>query len=100
VVVHIGSNGAFSEEQFEEMMEVLADVRRVAFVNVKVPRPWEQPNNGMLAEEVQQYPNTVLVDWYAASAGRPELFVSDGIHLQYEGQRVYTELISAHLQAP
>jgi peptidoglycan/LPS O-acetylase OafA/YrhL len=100
VVVHIGSNGAFSEEQFEEMMEVLADVRRVAFVNVKVPRPWEQPNNGMLAEEVQQYPNTVLVDWYAASAGRPELFVSDGIHLQYEGQRVYTELISAHLKAP
>ncbi len=32
VVVHIGSNGAFSEEQFEEMMEVLADVHRVAFV--------------------------------------------------------------------
>ena len=99
VVVHIGSNGAFSEEQFEEMMSVLADVRRVAFVNVKVPRPWEQPNNSMLAEEVQQYPNTVLVDWHAASAGRPELFVNDGIHLQYEGQRVYSELISAHLQA-
>ena len=100
VVVHIGSNGAFSEEQFEEMMEVLADVHRVAFVNVKVPRAWEQPNNSLLAEEVQQYPNTVLVDWYAASARRPELFVNDGIHLRYEGQRVYTELISAHLQAP
>jgi hypothetical protein len=79
------------------MMEVLADVRLVAFVNVKAPRPWEQPNNSMLAEEVQQYPNIVLVDWYAASAGRPELFVNDGIHLQYDGQRVYTELISAHL---
>src|SRR5918993_1351844 len=35
VVVHIGSNGAFSEEQFEEMMEVLAAVHRVVFVNVK-----------------------------------------------------------------
>jgi hypothetical protein len=63
VVVHIGSNGAFSEEQFEEMTEV-------------------------------------LVDGYAASARRPELFVNDGIHLRYEGQRVYTELIPAHLQAP
>jgi lysophospholipase L1-like esterase len=100
VVVHIGSNGAFSEEQFEDMMEVLADVRQVAFVNVKVPRPWEQPNNAVLAEGVQQYPNAVLIDWNAASTGRPELFVNDGIHLQHEGQRVYTDLISAHLEAP
>ena len=53
VVVHIGSNGAFSEEQFKEMMEVLADVHRVVFVNVKVPRPWEQPNNAVLADGVQ-----------------------------------------------
>jgi lysophospholipase L1-like esterase len=96
----IGSNGAFSEEQFEEMMVVLTDVRRVVFVNVKVPRPWEQPNNAVLADGVQQYPNAVLVDWYAASVGRPELFVNDGIHLQHEGQRVYTELISANLEAP
>jgi hypothetical protein len=80
-------------------MEVLADVGRVVFVNVKVLRPWEQPNNAMLAEVVQRYPNAVLVDWYAASVGRPEPFVNDGgIHLQHEGQRVYTELISAHLE--
>jgi hypothetical protein len=99
VVVHTGSNGAFSEEQFDELMEVLADVRRVVFVNVKVPRPWEQSNNARLAEGVLLYPNAVLVDWYAASVGHPELFVNDGIHLQYEGQRVYTDLISTHLEA-
>lgn len=39
VVVHIGSNGAFSEEQFEEMMSVLADVRRVAFINIRFRVP-------------------------------------------------------------
>ena len=100
VVVHIGSNGAFSEEQFEEMMEVLADVHRVVFMNVKVPRPWEQPNNAVLADGVQQYSNATLVDWYAASVGRPELFVKDGIHLQHEGQRVYTDLIAEYLEAP
>ena len=32
---------------------VLADVHRVVFVNVKVPRPWEQPNNAVLADGVQ-----------------------------------------------
>src|SRR5918995_5708495 len=100
VVVHIGSNGAFSEEQFGEMMEVLAAVHRVVFVNVKVPRPWEQPNNAVLADGIQQYSNVVLVDWYVASVGRPELFVKDGIHLQHEGQRVYTDLIAEYLEAP
>jgi peptidoglycan/LPS O-acetylase OafA/YrhL/lysophospholipase L1-like esterase len=100
VIVHIGSNGAFSEEQFEEMMEVLADVHRVMFVNVKVPRPWEQPNNAVLADGVKQYSNAVLVDWYVASVGRPELLVKDGIHLQHEGQRVYTDLIAAYLEPP
>jgi peptidoglycan/LPS O-acetylase OafA/YrhL/lysophospholipase L1-like esterase len=100
VVIHIGSNGTLNAEQFDEMMRMLKDVRRVALVNVKVPRPWEQPNNEVLADGVRRYPNTVLVDWHTASVDRPELFVEDGIHLQTEGQRVYADLIAAHLNAP
>jgi len=97
VVIHIGSNGVFNEEQFDETMQMLKDARKVVVVNVKAPRPWEQPNNEMLAEGVQRYPNAVLVDWHAASAGRPELFVEDGIHLQPEGQRLYADMIAAQL---
>ena len=100
VVVHIGSNGPLGEDQFDEMMRPLKDARRVVFVNLKVPRPWEQRNNDMLAEGVQRYPNAVLMDWHAATADRPELFVEDGIHLQREGQRIYADLIAAHLEAP
>ncbi|MDQ3285849.1 MAG: acyltransferase, partial [Actinomycetota bacterium] len=74
VVVHTGNNGSFTAEQFDEIMRVLADVPRVVFVNVKVPRPWEQRNNEVIAEGVQRYPNTMLADWHAASADRPELF--------------------------
>jgi len=100
VVVHIGTNGAFSSEQFDEMMRVLADTRKVVFVNVKVPRTWEQPNNDVLADGARRYPNVVLVDWHVASAGRPELFAEDGHHLQPEGQRIYADLVAAHLEAP
>ena len=46
------------------------------------------------------YSPATLVDWYVASVGRPELFVKDGIHLQHEGQRVYTDLIAECLEAP
>jgi hypothetical protein len=100
VVVHIGNNGTFSAEQFDEMMRVLAGVRKVVFVNVKVPRLWERSNNDVLADGVRRYPNAVLVDWHATSADRPELFVEDGYHLQSEGQQVYADLIAAHLKAP
>ncbi len=101
VIVHTGDNGPFTTEQFDEMMRVLADVPRVVVVNVKVPRPWEQRNNDVIAEGVRRYPkNAVLADWHAASVDHPELFVDDGIHPQPEGQRVYADLIAARLEAP
>jgi lysophospholipase L1-like esterase len=100
VVVHIGNNGIFTAEQFDEMMGVLACARRIVFVNVNVPRAWVLPNNEVLAEGVQRYPNAVLVDWYSASIDHPEYFVEDGVHLQVEGQRVYADLIAEQTRAP
>jgi lysophospholipase L1-like esterase len=100
VVVHTGNNGNFTTEQFDAIMRTVADVPRVLFVNLKAPRPWEQRNNDVIAEGVQRYPNAVLADWHATGADRPELFVDDGIHPQPEGQRIYADLIAAHLEAP
>jgi hypothetical protein len=100
VVVHIGNNGIFTAEQFDEMMGVLAGARRIVFVNVNVPRAWVLPNNEVLAEGVQRYPNAVLADWYSASIDHPEYFVEDGVHLQVEGQRVYADLIAEQTRAP
>ncbi|HEY0737692.1 MAG TPA: hypothetical protein VGD69_22430, partial [Herpetosiphonaceae bacterium] len=94
VVVHIGNNGPITGEQFDQLMQALAGVSRVVIVNVKVPRFWEGPNNGVLAEGVKRYPNAALVDWYGASGSRPELFWDDGIHLRPEGAAVYAELVA------
>jgi peptidoglycan/LPS O-acetylase OafA/YrhL len=53
VLVHVGNNGTFTTEQFDEMMSVLSGVREVVFVNVNVPRPWERPDNAVLAAGVR-----------------------------------------------
>ncbi len=100
VVVHLGNNGIFTEEQFDDIMRTLSGVDRVVFVNVKDPRVWERPNNQVISEGVQRYPNAVLVDWYSATVNRPELFYGDGFHLRPGGQRAYKDLISANLAAP
>jgi hypothetical protein len=104
VVVHIGNNGPLTAEQFDEMMGVLGDVRKVFVVNLTVPPdvadPVAVPNNAVLAEGVRRYPNrAVLVDWYSASAGHPEYFW-DGIHLTPQGARAYADLISSHVGEP
>jgi hypothetical protein len=97
VIVHLGNNGPFRAEQIDEMMSLLAGVRLVVFVNVKVPRRWEAPNNVTLAQKVQQYPNVALVDWYGATVNRPDLFYEDGVHLRPEGAKTYAALIAAVL---
>ena len=96
VVVHIGNNGVFTDEEFDEMMRVLSGARKVLVVNTTVPETYSwAPNNEVLAAGVQRYPEkAVLVDWHAASAGHPEYFW-DGLHLTPEGAKVYADLISA-----
>jgi uncharacterized protein YceK len=103
VVVHLGNNGPFTAEGFDELMGVLKDVRKVLVVNLTIPPDVEEdpvivPNNAMLAEGVQRYLNkAVLVDWYSAGAGHPE-YVWDGIHLTPEGAEAYASLIASYLE--
>ena len=100
VVLHTGTNGVFTRRQFDEIMGLLADTPKVVFVTVKVPRAWEGANNFMLANAVNQYPNAVLVDWRAASAGQWGYFAYDGFHLQTAGARAYAQLVAAAVQLP
>ncbi len=98
IVVHLGNNGGFSREQFDELMEVLAGTRRVVFLNLKVPRRWQEPNNAVIAEGVLRYPAAVLVDWHKAGVEHPGYFWEDGIHLRQEGADAYAGLVAAAVQ--
>ena len=97
VILHLGANGFISAGMFDQIMAELADAREVLVLNVKVPRPWETPNNRMLAEAVRRYPKAVLVDWHAASENHPEIFWKDGHHLRLKGAAVYADLIAQAL---
>jgi peptidoglycan/LPS O-acetylase OafA/YrhL len=97
VIVHLGNNGTFTRQEFEQIMRILSGVDRVVFVNVKVPRSWEGPNNEVISEGVNRHSNAVLVDWHSASMNHPEYFYSDGYHLRPEAQKVYADLISSYL---
>ena len=97
VILQLGNNGPVTGSQFDEIMDVLRDVPRVVVINVKVPRPWEGPNNAMMAEGVRGWPNTVLVDWHRHGAANPQLFGDDGTHMGPSGVSVFVEMILAKL---
>ena len=96
VILHIGNNGAISKAHFSDIMEVLGD-RTVLFVNLRVPRDWQDWNNSVLREGVAKHRNAYLVDWHSASATKPGIFYPDGYHLNPEGATFYAETVAAHL---
>ena len=95
LVVDLGTNGTVSAAQFDAMVRAAAGTRRIAVVTVRVPRPWETEVNGVLRAGVSRSRGTVLVDWYAASAGHPEWFAPDGYHLEPAGARALASLVAA-----
>ena len=85
VVVGLGTNGPITTAQFDAIMSVLAGASRVVFVNVVVDRPWQDPNNAVLAAGVRRYPNAVLADWYTLATQNPGWLYSTGTHLPIGG---------------
>lgn len=97
VILQLGNNGPVTAGQFDEIMAVLAGAQRVVVINVKVPRPWEAPNNEMMAAGVKRWPNAVLMDWQKHGKAHPELFGDDGTHMGPTGVKVFVELVLALL---
>ncbi|MFB3167322.1 acyltransferase family protein [Neobacillus sp. 179-C4.2 HS] len=94
VIIQLGTNGPFVKTDLQNLINSLEN-KKVYLVNCRVPRVWESTVNGALEEVVTSTPNTVLVDWYSTSAGHPEFFANDGVHLTRVGGETYANMIAA-----
>jgi peptidoglycan/LPS O-acetylase OafA/YrhL len=98
VVVHLGTNGPFSQETLDETMAVLADVPIVLMVTSKAERGWVAGNNDKVRALPAAYPNVTVLDWEVLAGACPgDCFYDDGIHLNQFGQTYYTGLVGATL---
>ncbi|NPA93021.1 MAG: acyltransferase family protein [Chloroflexi bacterium] len=95
-VVHLGTNGSFSDATFDAVMtEFLAHgVERVYFVNVRSPIRWAPLANRQLASGVARWPEqAVLLDWEAYATPHRDWFYDDFAHPTPEGARAYVKFI-------
>jgi peptidoglycan/LPS O-acetylase OafA/YrhL len=96
VVLHLGTNGPMTPGQIDHLMRVLGN-RRVLFLTIKVPRPWEGIVNQRVLDAAKRWPNITVVDWIAFSAPHPEWFEKDGTHLNEIGRIAYAQFVRDHL---
>jgi hypothetical protein len=85
VIVALSTNGPITDADFDSMMSVLQGASRVVFVNTHVDRPWQDPNNAVLARGATRFPHVAVVDWATLAAKNPQWFAADGTHLAIDG---------------
>ncbi|AEF16637.1 acyltransferase 3 [Thermoanaerobacterium xylanolyticum LX-11] len=94
LIVELGTNGPFTEDQLLSFLKSAEPVKRVILVNVRVPRPWESIVNETLSKVSSEYPHTTLIDWYKASYGHDSFFSPDAVHLEPSGAKYFASLIA------
>ena len=96
VIFNLGNNNKLTSDQVLAVFEEVKHQPKIIVVNTAVPRPWRDENNALIAQYAALYGATV-VDWAAISAGHPEYFAPDGVHLVPAGVRAYVDAITATL---
>jgi peptidoglycan/LPS O-acetylase OafA/YrhL len=98
VVMDLGNNDLLAEETVRAIFELVKESPKVVVVNTAVPRPYRDANNELVARLATEYANVRVVDWNSISAGHPEYFAPDGVHLVPTGVSAYVIAIDEALK--
>jgi peptidoglycan/LPS O-acetylase OafA/YrhL len=100
VVVQMGSNGLVGGREIDRLASLVAGVRRVVVITVRVDRPWQDPSNAAFRDAAGRHPWLRLADWNALASAHPELLGPDGVHPTPDGVRQYADLVGWAARTP
>ncbi|MDI5961823.1 acyltransferase family protein [Streptomyces sp. SL13] len=93
VVIGLGTNGGFGDSVIDDVLRITGPGRTVAFVDVHVPKPWQDGVNAALRRAVVRHPGTLLVDWNAVISPAPERLWTDRTHPRPSGTGLYADAV-------
>ena len=94
VVVHLGTNGPFTDASLGSLMSLLVDVPTVVMLTGKGDRSWMTGNNDKIRALPGDFPNVTVLDWEVLAAScEGRCFYDDGIHLTQLGQNFYSMIV-------
>lgn len=97
VLMGLGTNGPFTQDDFDEMMNTIGSDKTVFWVNVSVPRTWQDQVNNLLAENTKKYSNLHVIDWKNFIAGHPDWLYDDQTHPTPDGSKYYSAFIAKQI---
>ena len=93
VIFSVGTNGALTEEILEDIVEAVGPDKTLWLVNNRMPDPFQDENNRLIAECAERHDNVHVIDWYGYTAGHDEIFEPDGTHPTYASRYAFPELL-------
>ena len=94
VVIALGTNGPFSVEEGQGIVDRLGPDRKIYWVTAfGTSLSWQEQSNDSIRALAAQNPNVTVVDWAEIAAQNTYWLYSDGIHLQGDGQAAYAAMI-------
>lgn len=99
VVVALGYNDGADVARWAEvagqLLDELASLPLVVWVNLRETRPYYVEDNAVLAQLASTRPNVVIADWRSISAPIPDTeFAADGLHLHPGAAQVMATLVA------
>lgn len=94
VIIGLGTNSPFTDQQFADIMNVMGKDRKVYWINMRAPTVRTQGTvNAALTKMAKQYKNLTIIDWYDYSINHGEWFYEDGTHINPDGLTSYVKLM-------
>lgn len=94
VIIGAGTNGAFSIESAQKLIDYLGKERTVFWINVHGDHlSWKETVNQRIRKIVKKNHNVFLIDFEKEALKHPEWFRADGVHLTEDGKKGYVSLI-------
>lgn len=95
VVIALGSNGNFTNDQFNQFIENFDPDTELYFVNTHVNRPWRDSVNSMLQNKAEEFDQVHVIDWFSYYQNIDQAILdTDNIHLNPEGRRHWVTCIT------
>ena len=94
VVLALGTNGPFSVEDGQGIIDRLGTSRKIYWVTAfGTSLSWQEQSNDSIRALAARNRNVTIIDWSALAVDHTDWLYSDGIHLQAEGQQGYAAMI-------
>lgn len=98
VVVGLGANGPFSEQDGQELIDAIGKECKIYLITAYGQYlTWQESVNEKIWKLAEDNGNVTVIDWAGFAAGHSEWFYDDGMHLNHDGQIAYADFLKKNI---